>query len=114
MPHEGSISDDQPILKRTDTANYIVYTRDSTDAGQAAAIKTSLMTFVKDEDKIYVCNTDGEALFFSVPLTPEEAEKVRVEPNVRLTHPAKTRLLILTRAGCEYYSAKQSELQRPY
>ncbi|KAL9580839.1 MAG: hypothetical protein Q9212_004248 [Teloschistes hypoglaucus] len=40
------------------------------------------MSFVKDEDKIYICNTNEEALFFSVPLTREEAEKVRAEPNV--------------------------------
>ncbi|KAI4195353.1 MAG: hypothetical protein LQ350_007250 [Teloschistes chrysophthalmus] len=82
IPHEGSISDDQANLERVDKGNYVVTTRDSTDAGQAAAIKTSLMTFVKDEDKVYICNTGEEALFFSVPLTPEEAEKVRAEPNV--------------------------------
>lgn len=114
IPHEGSISDDQANLERVDKGNYVVTTRDSTDAGQAAAIKTSLMTFVKDEDKVYICNTGEEALFFSVPLTPEEAEKVRAEPNVRLTHLAEFRLVILTRAGCECCSARQHKLQRPY
>ncbi|KAL8688072.1 MAG: hypothetical protein Q9218_005924 [Villophora microphyllina] len=82
MPHDGLASDDHVIFQRSGTANYVVYTKDDTDPSRAASIKILLMSFVKDDAKINVCDTDGKTLSFAAYLTAEEAEKVKGDPNV--------------------------------
>ncbi|KAL9600658.1 MAG: hypothetical protein Q9179_003141 [Wetmoreana sp. 5 TL-2023] len=82
MPHDGLAVDTQSNIRRDDTANYVVYPKDSTNKDQVETINNLLKGLVSKETKIYASETVIRTLFFAAPLTSENARKVEADPNV--------------------------------
>ncbi|KAL8871482.1 MAG: hypothetical protein Q9174_002693 [Haloplaca sp. 1 TL-2023] len=86
--NRASIDEQRPaehtdnLIKRDDRVGYIIYQKDSTNFGQAAAIHTLLRTLVTNTSEIYVSDTSQRTSFFGARLTTEGARKVKADPNV--------------------------------
>lgn len=81
-PSEGVLRQEILVVKRDKTTDYGIFLKESSDKGQATAVKNLLKTLVANEDDIYVSDTDRRTLFLSTPLSSENAQKVRDDPNV--------------------------------
>lgn len=81
-PSEGSAVEAPALIERDDTANYVVYPKDSTNKDQATAINNLLKRLVSDQSNIYVSETNKVALFWSAPLTSSNAQQVGSNTNV--------------------------------
>ncbi len=84
MPHEGSAIDPLALVGRDDTANYVIYPKDTTNKDQATAIYNLLKGVVSDPTTIYVADTSKGTFFWSAPLTSDNAQKVEADSNVRI------------------------------
>ena len=85
MPHVGSVIDDAVAPSKRDDMNYyVVYPKDTTNKDQATAIGSLLEGVVSDPTTISVHDTDKRVLFWSVPLTSANAQKVAADSNVRM------------------------------
>lgn len=79
---ESSTNENSRVVRRDEIAGYGIFLKDNTDKGQATAVKNLLKTLVENENDIYVSDTDRRTLFIAAPLTSENAQKVRDDPNV--------------------------------
>lgn len=84
MPHEESVINGLAPSKRDNSANYVVYPKDSTNKEQAAAITALLKSILSDPTQIYISSTNIITAFWAVPLTSDNAQKVRADSNVRM------------------------------
>lgn len=86
VPHQESAVDAPKLFGRDDTANYVVYPKNTTDQDQAKAIQTLLEGVVSEPTTIYVSSTDqnSKTWFWGVPLTSGNAQKVGADSNVRM------------------------------
>jgi len=84
---EGSVKDAPALFDRDDTANYVVYPKDSQNEDQATAIYTLLKGLVPDPTKIFNSTTDNgsQHWFWGLPLTSANAEKAKGDSNVRMS-----------------------------
>lgn len=71
-----------------DLANYVIYSKDSANKDQAAAITSLLNRLVIDNSKIHISDTDTLTLFWAVPLSSDNAQTVGRDPNVSLAEPS--------------------------
>ncbi len=87
IPHQESAVDAPTLFGRDDTANYVVYPKDTTNQDQAKAIQTLLEGVVSDPTTIYVSSTDqnSQTWFWGVPLTSQNAKEVGADSNVRMS-----------------------------
>ena len=87
IPHQESAVDAPKLFGRDDTANYVVYPKNTTDQDQAKAIQTLLEGVVSDPTTIYVSSTNhsSNTWFWGVPLTSGNAQKVGADSNVRMS-----------------------------
>lgn len=86
MPRWGPILDEPNGLSEqaSDPDNYVVFAKNSTDKDQTTAIGKLLESVVSDPKNISVHGSSHVGVsFWAVPLTAEDAEKVRADPNVR-------------------------------
>jgi len=79
--------DTSALFECGDTANYVVYPKDTQNKDQATAIYNLLKGLVPDSTKIFSSTTDNgsQHWFWAVPLTSANAEKVKGNPNVRMS-----------------------------
>ncbi len=91
MPHEGSIIDALALLRRDDTANYVVYPKDFRNKDQATAITNLLKGVVSDPTRIHVSDTSKGTFFWGASLNSDNAHKVRADSNVRMCNPLQSK-----------------------
>ena len=86
MSHESSVTNAPAVLGRDDTANYVVYPKDTKNKDQAKAIYDLLKSLAPNPTAIYSATTDNgtQHWFWAVPLTSVNAEKVKGDSNVRM------------------------------
>ena len=87
MSHGNAVTNAHAVLGRDDTANYVVYGKDTKNKDQATAIYDLLKSLVPDPTAIYSATTDygTQHWFWAVPLTSANAEKVKGDSNVRMS-----------------------------
>ena len=82
--HEGSVTYAPALFGRDDTANYVVYPKDTQNVDQATEIYNLLKGVVSDSTEIFNSTTDtgSQHWFWAAPLTSANAEKVKGDSNV--------------------------------
>lgn len=86
IPHEESVTDAPALVRRDDTANYVVYPKDTQNQDLATEIYTLLKGVVSDPTQIFnsTTNNGSQHWFWGVPLTSANADKVKGDSNVRM------------------------------
>ncbi|KAL8729197.1 MAG: hypothetical protein Q9181_005082 [Wetmoreana brouardii] len=84
VSHEGSITNAPALFGRDDTANYVVYPKDTQNGDQAIEIYNLLKGGVSDPTDIFNSTTDNgsQHWFWAAPLTSAKAEKVKGDSNI--------------------------------
>lgn len=84
MPDQDSAEDASTLSGRDDSGNYLIYPKDIYNQDQNKAVQTLLESL--NPSRIYVSSSDNNTVtwFWSVTFTPEHAEKLRADPNVRM------------------------------
>ena len=114
IPHPRPLIDALALFTRDDTANYVVYPKDTANKDQATSITTLLKDVVSDPDKIYVSDTSKGTFFWGVPLTSDNAQKVRADSNVRMCTTLGRQVCVLMRLGRRSYSRMHIGLPRSH
>lgn len=85
ITHEDSVTDAPAVIGRDNTANYVVYPKDTQNKDQATAIYALLEKVVPDPTKKFNYTTDNgsQHWFWGVQLTPANAKKATDDSKVR-------------------------------